>query len=73
METVVISPGFQVRLPKRVRAALRLAPGQRLRVVLYGQRLELVPLRPAFECPGLFGNTAEGGGEEDGDTADPAL
>lgn len=72
METVVISPGFQVRLPKRVRAALGLAPGQRLRVVLYGQRLELVPLRPAFECPGLFGDTGSGGGEEGGDTAELA-
>jgi AbrB family looped-hinge helix DNA binding protein len=70
METVIISPGFQVRLPKRVRVALGLAPGQRLRVVLYGQRLELVPLRPAFECPALFGDTGSGGGEEGGDTAE---
>jgi AbrB family looped-hinge helix DNA binding protein len=54
MNTVVISPGFQVRLPKCVREALRLSPGQRLRVVQYGQRIELVPVRPAFEAPGLF-------------------
>ena len=73
METVIISPGFQVRLPKRVRAALGLAPGQRLRVVLYGQRLELVPLRPAFECPGLFGDNGAGGDGAGGDTADTAL
>jgi AbrB family looped-hinge helix DNA binding protein len=55
MDTVVISPGFQVRIPKRVREALGLAPGQRLRVVQYAGRVELVPHRPAFECPGLFG------------------
>lgn len=73
METVVISPGFQVRLPKRVRSALGLAPGQRLRVVLYGQRLELVPLRPAFECPGLFGNSGADGDDEGGDTADLSI
>lgn len=73
METVVISPGFQVRLPKRVRAMLGLAPGQRLRVVLYGQRLELVPLRPAFECPGLFGDTGADGDDKGGDTTELAI
>jgi AbrB family looped-hinge helix DNA binding protein len=55
METVVVSPTFQVRLPKAVREALGLEPGQRLRVVHYDRRIELVPLRPAFECPTLFG------------------
>jgi AbrB family looped-hinge helix DNA binding protein len=56
MDTVVISRGFQVRLPRRVREALGLAPGQRLRVVHYGQRIELVPMRPLIECAGLFGD-----------------
>lgn len=55
METVVVSPTFQVRLPKGVREALALEPGQQLRVVHYARRIELVPLRPAFECPTLFG------------------
>jgi AbrB family looped-hinge helix DNA binding protein len=55
METVVVSPTFQVRLPKAVREALGLEPGQRLRVVQYAQRIELVPVRPALESPRLFG------------------
>jgi AbrB family looped-hinge helix DNA binding protein len=55
-DTVIVSPAFQVRLPKRVREALGLVPGQRLRVVQYGQRVELVPLRPVLEAPGLFGD-----------------
>ena len=61
METVVISPGFEIRLPKRVRDALGWAPGQRLRVKQYAGRVELAPYRPAFECPGLFGAVAENG------------
>lgn len=61
MDTVVISPGFEIRLPRRVREALGLAPGQRLRVVQYAGRVELAPVRPAFECPGLFGAAAENG------------
>lgn len=54
MDTVVISPAFNVRLPKRVREALGLQPGQQMRVVQYGERIELVPIRPAFEFGGLF-------------------
>ncbi len=64
MDTVVISQGFQVRLPRRVREALGLAPGQRLRVVHYGQRIELVPVRPVIECAGLFGDPGPMHGDE---------
>jgi AbrB family looped-hinge helix DNA binding protein len=60
MDTVVISPAFKVRLPKRVRDALGWSPGQVLRVVCYGGRLELVPLRPAIEGAGLFGERPPG-------------
>ena len=58
MDTVVISPAFQVRLPRHVCDALGLLPGQRLRVVEYEHRVELVPIRPAFECEGLFRDPA---------------
>ena len=60
MDTVVISPAFHVRLPKRVREALGWSPGQVLRVVCYGERLELVPLRPAIEGAALFGEHPQG-------------
>ena len=60
MDTVIISPGFEIRIPKRAREALGLAPGQRLRVVLYAGRIELAPFQPAFECPGLFGEVQDG-------------
>lgn len=78
MDTVVISPGFEIRIPRRVREALGLAPGQRLRVVHYAGRVELVPYRPAFECPGLFGAVAENGdsphfgGQDPGARGEPA-
>lgn len=61
MDIVVISAGFEIRIPKRVREALGLVPGQRLRVVQYAGRVELAPVRPAFECPGLFGTDVENG------------
>lgn len=42
MKTVKISPKFQVVIPRDVRAALRLIPGQRLQVIAYGNRIELI-------------------------------
>ncbi len=56
MATVVISPAFQVRLPKSAREALQLVPGQQLRVVQYAGRLELVPVRPTLAGAALFGD-----------------
>lgn len=54
MDTVTISPKFQVVLPRRVREALRLKPGGKMRVVRYGERIELLPERPASELRGLL-------------------
>ena len=54
METVTLSPKFQVVIPVSVRKALKLAPGEKLRVFRYGDRVEFVPLRPIQELRGLL-------------------
>jgi AbrB family looped-hinge helix DNA binding protein len=59
MNTVVITSRFDIRIPKQAREALGLKPGQHLRIAEYSGRLELVPLRPAIECPGLLGDTLD--------------
>ena len=45
METVLVSPKFQVVIPKSLRQPLGLKAGMRVQVMLYGDRIELVPLR----------------------------
>ena len=45
METVLVSPKFQVVIPKSVRQMLGLKAGMLVQVMLYGDRIELVPLR----------------------------
>lgn len=54
METVTISPKFQVVIPQRIREALRLKPGQKVRVVQYGQRVEYVPVMPIRKARGFL-------------------
>lgn len=54
MEQVKVSPKFQVVIPKSVRESLRIRPGQRLQVVTYGDRIELVPLREFQEMRGFL-------------------
>ena len=54
METVKVSPKFQVVIPSRVRERLGIRPGQKMRVILYDNRIEMVPIRPIKEARGFL-------------------
>ncbi len=54
MQQVKVSPKFQVVIPKAVRESLGIQPGQRLQVVPYGERIELVPVREIGEMRGFL-------------------
>ncbi len=54
METVTISPKFQVVIPKAIREQLGLVPGQKVQAIAYSDRIELVPVRPARELRGIL-------------------
>ena len=54
MDTVTISPKFQVVIPQRIRKAMQLVPGQKVQVVLYGNRIELVPEKDIKEMRGFL-------------------
>ena len=54
METVTISPKFQVVIPKVIRERLNLAPGQKIQAIAYGNRIELIPVRPIKEMRGFL-------------------
>lgn len=45
MATVTISSKFQLVIPKAVREAMELKPGQQMRVFSSGDRLEMVPVK----------------------------
>ena len=54
MATVTISPKFQVVIPKSIREKLKLSPGQKVQAIAYGDRIELIPLRPVKEMRGFL-------------------
>ena len=54
METVTISPKFQVVIPKQIRERLKLKPGQKVQAMLYRNRIELVPIQPIRKMRGFL-------------------
>jgi AbrB family looped-hinge helix DNA binding protein len=54
MQIVTVSPKYQVVIPKTVREALHLRPGQKLQVVEYEGRIELIPERDIKELRGFL-------------------
>jgi len=66
MHTVTVSPKYQVVIPKAVRQALHLRPGQKMQLVEYDGRIELIPERHVKELRGfLKGINTEFKREED--------
>ena len=54
MSTVTLSPKFQVVIPQEVRATLGLVPGEKLRVISYAGRVELIPVRSLKSLRGFL-------------------
>ncbi len=54
MLTVTVSPKYQVVIPKEVREALKLRPGQRMQVVEHEGRIEFIPERDLKELRGFL-------------------
>ncbi|HPC36046.1 MAG TPA: AbrB/MazE/SpoVT family DNA-binding domain-containing protein [Candidatus Marinimicrobia bacterium] len=66
MNTVTISPKFQVVIPQNVRKRLNLKVGQKLEVIDYNGRIELIPVVSINELRGVLENSkAEIEREED--------
>ncbi len=54
MQTVTVSPKFQVVIPRDVRESMHLRPGQKMQVVEYDGRIEFIPDRDISELRGLL-------------------
>ena len=54
METVTLSPKYQVVIPQSIRNALQLAPGDKMHVIGYGDRVEIIPSRSMKSMRGFL-------------------
>ena len=54
MASVTVSPKFQVVIPKEIRKRFGLLPGQKIQVVVYGNRIELIPVMPVKRMRGFL-------------------
>ena len=54
MEAVKISPKYQVVIPKKIREALNLTPGQQVQMVAFEDRIEMIPVRRISEMKGFL-------------------
>lgn len=54
MDTATVSSKFQVVIPRRIRESLGIRPGQKLQIIRYGNRIELIPIKPIQETRGFL-------------------
>jgi AbrB family looped-hinge helix DNA binding protein len=54
MDTVTVSPKYQVVIPQPLRERMRITPGEQMQVIGFDDRIELVPLRPMRSMRGFL-------------------
>ena len=54
MESVKISPKYQIVIPKKLRESLNLSPGQKVQMVAFEDRIEMIPVRKISEMKGFL-------------------
>ena len=54
MEKATVSTKYQVVIPKKVREELGIEPGQKVHVIPYMGRIELIPLKSIKESRGFL-------------------
>jgi AbrB family looped-hinge helix DNA binding protein len=53
MKSVTVSPKYQVVIPKEIREQLGIIAGQKIQVLVYKDRIELIPLQPMAKLRGF--------------------
>jgi AbrB family looped-hinge helix DNA binding protein len=54
MTAVTVSPKFQVVIPKEIRESMGIFSGQKVQILQYKNRIELIPLKPMKEMKGFL-------------------
>ena len=54
MQTVTVSPKYQVVIPKEVRESMGIVSGQKIQILTYQNRIELIPIKPMKKLRGFL-------------------
>ena len=54
MKTVTVSPKYQVVIPRELRDSLHIKPGEKIQMLQYENRLELIPVRSIKKMRGFL-------------------
>lgn len=54
MAEVTVSPKFQIVIPKEIRESMGIVSGQKVQIMSYKGRIEVIPLKPMKEMKGFL-------------------
>ena len=54
MTTVTVSPKYQIVIPKDIRESMGIVSGQKVQMMSYQGRIEMIPLKPMKEMKGFL-------------------
>ena len=54
METVKVSPKYQVVIPKSIRESFGIISGEKMQIIAYDNRIELIPIGPMKKLKGFL-------------------
>ena len=54
MTAVTVSPKYQVVIPKEIRDSIGITPGQKVQMLTYRNRIELIPIKPMKQMKGFL-------------------
>ena len=54
MISVTVSPKYQVVIPKEVRESMGIIAGQKIQILTYQNRIELIPVQPMKKMKGFL-------------------
>jgi AbrB family looped-hinge helix DNA binding protein len=54
MKAVTVSPKYQVVIPKEVRESMGIYSGQKIQIITYRNRIELIPIKPIKKLKGFL-------------------
>ncbi len=54
MTTVTVSPKYQIVIPREVRDKFNLIPGQKVQVIPYANRIEVIPEKQISDMRGFL-------------------